>query len=129
LILKFKFEIWSGNLILKFDPEIWRYKICTQFSTNKTATWRSYKSRILFFKKLRSDALILLNQLISEKKRNQLDYAKLDQISSVIVFTSKESWEDDLIAGYVHLVSTEINFKFHSKSNISTSYLLLEILR
>ena len=49
--------------------------------------------------------------MLSQIVRNKIDYEKLNKIGLIIIFTSRAEWDDDLVAGYINLVSTDSKFQ------------------
>ena len=45
------------------------------------------------------------------------------------VVTSRSGAEDDLLSAFINLASTDSSLRIVTKSNLTTSYMLLEILR
>lgn len=94
------------------------------------ANYRSYRARKVLFQKLRKEALGELNEFRNQKlKKNQVDYEKIGRVIAVIVVTSTSGFGDDLLSSFINIAAADSKFELSTKSNLTVSYLLLEILR
>ena len=94
------------------------------------ANYRSYRARKVLFQKLRKEALCELTEFRNQKlKKNKVDYEKIGRVIAVIVVTSSSGFGDDLLSSFINIAATDTKFELSTKSNLTVSYLLLEILR